>query len=76
MTKLKNCPAVCTAEAHMYIFGMQSQDKHGPGHAKKPTGSLTNVILSARALSRRCPENHRHVHLMEGRARAAAKDPQ
>ena len=55
---------------------MQSKDTHGPGYAKKPTRFLTNSVVSARALSRRCPENHRHVHLMEGRARAAAVYPQ
>ena len=31
MTKLGNCPAVYTAEAHMCAFGMRSKDKHGPG---------------------------------------------
>ena len=72
MTKLRNCPAAYTAEAHMCACSMQSKDKHGPGYAKKPTRFLTNVIMSAKALSRRCLENHRHVHLMEGRARSAA----
>ena len=76
MTKLRNCPAVYTAEAHMCAFGMQSKDKHGPGYAKKPTIFLTNPIMSARTLSRRCHDNHQHFHLMEGRARAAAIYPQ
>ena len=44
---------------------MQSKDKHGPGYAKKQTRCLTNSVVPARLLSRRCPENHRHVHLME-----------
>ena len=56
----------------MCAYGMQSEDKHGPGYAKKPTRFLTNSIVSAKALSRRCPLNHRHFHFMEGRARAAA----
>ena len=72
MTNFRNCRAVYTAEAHMCAFGMQCNDKHGPGYAKKPTRFLTNSIMSARALSRRCPGNHRHVDLMEGGARAAA----
>jgi hypothetical protein len=76
MTKLRNCPAVYTAEAHMCAFGMQSKDKHVPGYAKKPTIFLTNSMMSAKALGRICPGNHRHVHLMEGRARAAAIYPQ
>ena len=37
MTKLRNCPAVYTAEAHMCAFGVQPKDKHGPVYAKKPT---------------------------------------
>ena len=72
MTKLRNFPAVYTAEAHMCAFAMQSKDKHGPGYAKKPARFLTNSIMSAKALSRRCPGNHRHAHIMERRARAAA----
>ena len=72
MTNLRECPAAYTAEAHMCAYGMQSKDKHGPGYAKKPMRFLTNSVVSARGLSRRCPENHRHVHFMEGRARAAA----
>ena len=31
MTKLRNCPVVYTAEAHMCAFGMQSKGKHRPG---------------------------------------------
>ena len=72
MTQFRNCPAV----PHMCAYGMHSKDKHGPGHAKKPTRFLTNSVKPAKALSRRCHENHRHVLLMEGRARAAAIYPQ
>ena len=76
MTKLRECPAVYTAEAHMCAYGLQAKDKHGPGYAKELTIFLTNSIVSARALSWKCPEKHGHVHLMERRARAAAIDPQ
>ena len=76
MAKLLESPAVYTAEAHMCAYGMQSKHKHAPVYAKNPTIFLTTSIVSARALSRRCPENHRRVHLMEGRARAAAVYPQ
>ena len=60
----------------MCAYGKQFKDKHRPGYAKKPTIFLTNSIMSAKALSRRCAENHRHAHLIEGRARAAAMYPQ
>ena len=72
MAKLREYPAVYTTEAQMCAYGMKSKDKHGLGYAKKPTRFLTNSVVSARALSQRCPGNHRHVHLIEGRARAAA----
>ena len=36
MAKLRACPAVYTAEAHMCAHGMKSKDKHGLGDAKKP----------------------------------------
>ena len=71
MTKLRNWPAAYTAEAHMCAFGMQPKDKHGPGYAKKSTRFLTKPMMSAKAMSRRCPGNQWHVHLMEGSA-----DPQ
>ena len=76
MLDMRHRPGVYTAEAHMCAFGMMSKDKHGPGYAMKPTRFLTNSVAMMKALSRRCPGHHRHVHLMEGRARAAAIYPQ
>ena len=55
---------------------MQLKDKHGPGYAKKPMRFLTNSIKTAKALNKKCLGNHRHVHLMEERTRAAAAYPQ
>ena len=48
MNKLRNCPAVYTAEAHMCASGMLSKDKHGFEYAMKPTRFLTNSIMSAK----------------------------
>ena len=75
MDKLRKMPMVYTAEGHMCAYGMTSTDQRGPGFVKKPTRFLTNSIEAAKALSKRCPRGHRHVHLMEGRARAAAVYP-
>ena len=72
MTKLRSCPAVYPAEAHMCTYGMQSKDKHRTRYAKKPTRFLTNSILSAKALSSRCLENHRHVHFMKKKSQGSA----
>ena len=60
----------------MCAYCMQSKDRHGVGFAMKLARFLTNPIATAKAPSRRCPGNHRHVHLVEGRARAAAIYPQ
>ena len=75
MVKLRQCPVVHTVEAHMCAFGMRARDRHGEGFAMKPTRFLTNSIEKAKALNKKCPGGHRHVHLMEGRARAAAIYP-
>ena len=40
---------------------------------KKPTRVLSNMPSIAMALDRRCSNDHRHVHLMSGRAKAAAR---
>ena len=42
------------------------------GYAKKPTGFLTRGNKLADALRRRCPKDHKHIHLMSGRAANAA----
>ena len=68
-------PEVYAVNAHMCAFGMKSKDERGEGFAKKPTKFLTNSGEMARALNRQCPGDHRHVHLMAGRARAAAIYP-
>ena len=56
----------------MCAFGLTSEDWEGEGLVKKPTRVLTNLPSLATALARICSEDHRHVHLMSGRAKAAA----
>ena len=75
MRKMVEMPEVHVVNAHMCAFGMKSKDERGEGFAKKPTKFLTNSGEMARALNRQCPGDHRHVHLMAGRARAAAIYP-
>ena len=76
MKSLIEDPRVCKVKADMCQFGMKSTDQLGEAYVKKPTTFLTNSLEMSKSLSRRCtPGEHRHVHLMEGRAAAAAIYP-
>ena len=56
-------------------FGLLSEDELGKAPAKKPTSLLTNSVEVYRTMSVKCRGGHRHVHLVAGRARAAAHYP-
>ena len=58
---------------HMCAFGLDAEDAEGVGLVKKPTRILTNMPSIATALDRRCSGDHRHVHLVSGRAKGASK---
>ena len=58
---------------HMCAFGLRAEDREGVGLAKKPTRVLTNMPSIAASINRRCVGDHRHVHLVSGKAKAAAK---
>ena len=58
---------------HMCSFGLSATDGVGEGLVKKPTRVLTNMPSIASALDRRCSEDHRHVMLLSGKAKAAAQ---
>ena len=59
----------------MCAYGMTSTDERGKGRVKKPTRLLTNSQCIARRLQRRCSGTHRHVHLVNGRAKACQTYP-
>ena len=59
----------------MCRFGMSAQDQEGKGLVRKSTRIMTNIEELADVLSVRCTGGHRHVHLMSGRAAAAAMYP-
>lgn len=64
------------AYTNMCAFGMQSSDEHGAGLVYKPIKFISNSWLLINELSRHvCNGRHRHVHLMGGRAAAAAIYP-
>ena len=56
----------------MCQFELQATDSEGTGLVKKPTRILTNLPPLGSALNRQCQGGHRHVHLMNGRAKGAA----
>ena len=67
---------VYTVEVHMCAYDLRAEDEHGEGLVMKPTRLLTNVKPIAENLTGRCCGGHRHVHLVGGRARGAAANPQ
>ena len=58
--------------AHMCRFGLTSKDEYGEGLVRKATKIATNLPSIASAVGLQCEGGHRHVHLISGRAAAAA----
>ena len=57
-------------------YGLVSWDEHGVAPAKKPTRIITNMQHARVTLSKRCTKTHRHVILMNGKAKYAQKSPE
>ena len=71
-------PGVERVRLDMCQYGMTSHWRHRGGElgpVMKPTGMLTNSPFLRLELSRRCPRDHEHVHLVGGRAAAAQEYP-
>ena len=64
---------VINVVVHMCQFNLQARDSEGIGSAKKPTRVLTNLPSIAESIGRTCAGDHRHVHLISGKAKAAAQ---
>ncbi|CAK8995863.1 Retrovirus-related Pol polyprotein from transposon TNT 1-94 [Durusdinium trenchii] len=75
MQTLINDPRVIQVEGPMCRWGMKATDQQGEGFVRKETRYLTNSVAIAAALSGQCNGGHRHVHLVNGRARQAQKYP-
>ena len=73
---LRSKPGVYEVVLDQCMFGLRSQDRYGPGFAKKPTRMLTNLPGLAELLHRICPGKHRHVPLLQSRAGPATQYPQ
>ena len=79
ITNLLKHDDVLRVQTHMCQFGMTSRiggvgSELGP--VLKPTGFMTNSPYIARELARLCPRDHKHVHLVGGRAAEAAIYPE
>ena len=78
MKRIIQTPGVYRVEADMCRFGLTATDEFGRGLVKKPTSFLTNSLCIADAIGLKCNNSsavhpHRHVHLVERRARDASR---
>ena len=69
-------PGVHTCVLDMCAHGMWQVDKEGPGHVKKATRIMTNSPEVSGQVAIRCPGNHRHIVLIDRRAKAAQVYPE
>ena len=73
LARMQGCRQV---EFDFCCFGMKSEDELGVGMVKKRTRVLTNSEFVARGLGKaQCKGDHRHVHLVHGRAAACQVYP-
>eukprot|EP00973_Karenia_brevis_P035276 4865280-Karenia_brevis.AAC.1 len=71
---------VIATNINMCAYGMQSTDEQGTSYVYKPTQFLTNSPAIAEKLADKCSNKtsrwpHRHVHLVNGRAKKAQVYP-
>ena len=59
----------------MCCFGMYQDTPGGPALVKKPTGFMTNAKGISTELGVQCEGGHRHIQLLNGRARRAEVYP-
>ena len=76
MKRLTSRPDVYVVDGPMCRWKMKSCDASGEGYVKKMTRWVTNSEILAKILKGECSGTlHRHVHLVNGRAREAQKYP-
>ena len=62
-------------EVDMCDFGMTASDEYGEALVRKRTKVLTNSSEVAKRIARKCNGQHRHVHLIGGKAKRAQLYP-
>ena len=75
VVKLQSLDGVFTVKGPMCRWEMISEDAQGVGYVKKDTKYITNSEEIAKVLDGCCNGGHRHVHLINGRAKFAQKYP-
>ena len=76
VTRLMSLGGIYAAVLDMCQFGMVQEDAMGIGHIKKATRIVSNSAAIDGLLERRCDGGHRHIPLLNGRAKRAAEYPQ
>ena len=75
MVKLMSMKSVQVLTIDQCEYGLRASDSLGDAPAKKTTKLITNMSMASVTLARRCSGQHRHVHLVNGRAAAAEVYP-
>ena len=75
MRRIMELEGVYTIQAPMCKWGMTSEDGEGLGYVRKETQWVTNSPELAKTIEGKCDGSHRHVHLINGRARYAQVYP-
>lgn len=75
MIELQSDPRVYTISGPMCRWEMLGEDAKGVGYVRKETQFVTNSKVLATLLEGTCEGGHRHVHLINGRARFAQVYP-
>ena len=73
--RLMDMDGVFVVTSPMCKWHMMSEDSQGVGYVKKETQWVTNSEEVARIIEGKCNGMHRHVHLINGRARYAQVYP-
>ena len=73
--RVQELDGVFTVQAPMCKWHMVSEDGQGIGYVKKETQWVTNSWEVAQAIEGKCEGGHRHVRLVNGRARYAQVYP-
>ena len=73
--KVLKLPNVQKITGDMCAFGIVQEDESGTALIKKPTGLMSNSRCIINRLNKKCTGGHRHILLVNGRARIAQVYP-
>ena len=76
LMRLASLRNMYAATFHMCQFGMTQEDQEGTAYIKKATRILSNSEAIDSMVERKCPGGHRHIPLLNGRAKQAEEYPE